>query len=325
MNKINIYCHKLQTDTIKKNKYVNKIAKTVYNLQKGGFIKYTLQQESETKKINADELLKYVKERVNKLNGNTKNKYFVILMGSPGSGKTISRKLAVKYISKYLENNTDDDLCNDIFNSFIDIAIDDIVYDGQIEETKKEYISVIKTGREKFKELSTKYKSYNDYDEDKLAKESEDLYFGMRPAFDSVGEILLNISAYLNANIFFETLGNEQYIKTLINTVCIPYKYNLLIIYSSITNEDIHIERLKKRGISEGRFPNIEYVKNKRTMCKLLYNKLPEIVIPFVGPSIKNCSLINFENDKIMPSDYNFNEFIIHSKVFNYDDSRLIL
>ena len=50
MNKINIYCHKLQTDTIKKNKYVNKIAKTVYNLQKGGLLNIHCNKNQKQKK-----------------------------------------------------------------------------------------------------------------------------------------------------------------------------------------------------------------------------------------------------------------------------------
>lgn len=328
MQKVDIYCKKLKYTT-KTNKYINKLSYNIYE-QQGGFIKYTQQNGDnykDTKKINTEELFDYIQKRVDKIAGKTKEKYLVILMGAPGSGKTLARKLTAKYITKYIEgiNEPTDEDCNKTFNSFVDISIDDFVYDSQIIEG--EYTRLIdrdvENGRNKFKHIATEYKEAEDDNIDRFVEKSKQLYFGMRPHFDTVGEIILNLSAYLSANIFFETIGNEGYIKNLIENFCKYNGYNLVIVYPFIANETIHLKRVRNRGAVEGRFVNNDYVRLTRASSDALFDALPSIVRPHISNKLLKSSLIKFENKGGIPLGYNFAEFndITHHSYRYIDDA----
>jgi predicted ABC-type ATPase len=300
MEKINIYCHKIN-NAKKINKYVNKLGYQIYEMTGGAnFIKHTDLQKS--KNINADELFKYIKTMVTETacaECVTKEKYLVILMGAPGSGKTLARKVAAKYIYTMEKSITDIDIpiIEGIHKSFIDISIDTFVYNGIVSNSEQ---TNALTGELLFKEIiasaSTKEKS------DKSLK----LYNDLRPNFNPISEIILHLAAYLGLNVFFETLGSEEYILNLIQNFCKYYKYKLIIVYPQVTDEEAHIKRANDRAANDGRYIDPEYIKKTRIDTKNLFDKLKITIPKLLTEDFPSSDLITFMNDHPSYSSYNY-------------------
>ena len=313
MEKINIYCHKINYAK-KINKYVNKLGYQIYELSGGGsFTKHTDLQTS--KIINADDLFDYIKTMVKETacaECVTKEKYLVILMGAPGSGKTLARKIAAKYIytmgNPTVVTNTDTDAINKIYKSFIDISIDKFVYD-RIVVTDNEHPEKL-TGADLFnKIISTSA-------EGKMEK-SLKLYNELRPNFNPISEIVLHIAAYLGLNVFFETLGNEDYIINLIQNFCKYYKYKLIIVYPQITDETEHIRRANDRADKDGRYIDPEYIKQTRTDTETLFEKLKITIPKFLTEDFSSSDLITFMNDNQSYSSYDYSP-LINTDIYSF-------
>jgi len=297
MKKIQLYLNKINTSN-KKNKYIAKIL----NLH-GGF-KFNTQ---DTIQNNASELFNYIDQSyIQKVKKVTKDKYFVILMGPPGTGKSFARKFAVKYICKYIEINN---LYDITYNSFVDISVDNYVNDIEVNNDK--------AGKDRFMDIKENLneKSADDYAQ--IAQKSYDIYQSMRLLVDPVSEIMISVCIYLGINIFFETIGaNPQYIESLINNICKYYKYIPIIIYPVITSQEEHISRLKKRGSAEGRVVDINYAINITHKCNYSYEKIKfkmyNIMISANNTNgLKKAYIIKFANDKPQPeiNNYDLSEF----------------
>ena len=242
----------------------------------------------------------------------TKEKYLVILMGAPGSGKTLARKIAAKYI--YTMGNPtvvtmDADAIDKIYKSFIDISIDTFVYDGIVvtgnENTEK------LTGADLFTQIISTPA------EGKI-KQSLDLYNKLRPNFNPISEIILHLAAYLGLNVFFETLGNEDYIINLIQNFCKYYKYKLIIVYPQITNEKEHINRAVMRADKDGRYIDPEYIKQTRTATKTLFEKLKITIPKLLTEDSPSSVLITFNNDASENAQYNYVSPDISTEIYSF-------
>ena len=313
MEKINIYCHKIN-NAKKINKYVNKLGYQIYELSGGGsFTKHTALQTF--KEFNVNELFDYIKTMVKETacaECVTKEKYLVILMGAPGSGKTLARKIAAKYIYT-MENPTvvtmNTDAINKIYKSFIDISIDTFVYDGIVIDSGS---TVKLTGADLFTQIKDTQSA------DDKNKNSLELYNKLRPNFNPISEIILHLAAYLGLNVFFETLGNEEYIINLIQNFCKYYKYKLIIVYPQITNETEHIRRANERADKDGRYINPKYIKQTRTATQTLFEKLKITIPKLLTEDFSSSELITFDNDNPANAQYNYVSPDISTEIYSF-------
>lgn len=324
MNNIDFYCKKINK-LQKTNKYVNKLGNKIYELT-GGFKKYS--NDVSKRNTNLEELFEYIKTNVNNKKEKTKEKYLVILMGPPASGKTLARKFASKYIYKHLENtNGNDNDIDKIFNSFIDISVDEFVNDGAvINSTNLEE----KTGKELFADYAQKYKSLLASSVDKnselfttLNDETQKLYFNLRPNFDAIGNIIFNLASYLEMNIFYETIGNSSDIEDLAKNFCAYFGYNLLVIYPHVSDKAEHLRRLDERRKEDGRLVKSEYFEKLLVSSDIVFDKLRTSIPLLLSPKFKKAVFIKFKNDTKKPDNYDFTNFEIekyHS--FNYDNKK---
>jgi hypothetical protein len=307
MEKINIYCHKINTSN-KINKYVNKLGNQIYEMTGGAnFTKHADLQKF--KQTNADNLFEYIKTMVNGTACTdcvTKEKYLVILMGAPGSGKTLARKVAAKYIYTMENSATPIDIVSieKIYKSFIDISIDTFVYDGIVS---KGGVSD-KSGKELFEGIKTSA--------DKITA-SRKLYYNQRPHFDSIGGIILQLAVYLGLNVFFETLGNEDYIINLIENFCKYYKYKLIIVYSYIKDKDTHITRANARADEDGRYIDPAYIEKTRIDTKNLFDKLKITIPKLLTDEFSYCALIEFDNTDDYRQ-YNYTKSMIPVNIYSF-------
>jgi len=311
MEKINIYCHKINTSN-KINKYVNKLGNQIYEMTGGAnFTKHADLQKF--KQTNADNLFEYIKTMVNGTACTdcvTKEKYLVILMGAPGSGKTLARKVAAKYIYDIDSTETITESKGEfVYKSFIDISIDNFVYDGVLINSDNMQKDHLKSGKDMFDELKDT--------KDENIEQSRDLYFKLRVNYNSICEIILNLAAYLGLNVFFEILGNETYITHLIQSFCIYYGYKLIIIYPYITNEDTHISRAVTRAKEDGRYISSDYIKESRIATRNLFEKLKTIIPRFLTKTFQLATLIEFDNTDDY-RDYNYIKPMIPVDIYSF-------
>jgi hypothetical protein len=307
MEKINIYCHKINTSN-KINKYVNKLGNQIYEMTGGA--NFTKHADLEAKKDeNMKEIVKYISTMVSAIKGKTKDKYLVILMGAPGSGKTLARKVAAKYIHNIESTESITESTGGIvYNSFIDISIDNFVYDGVLVNSYNTQENHSKSGKKLFDELKGTHENI---------EKSSDLYFKLRVNYNSICEIILNLAAYLGLNVFFEILGNETYITHLIQSFCIYYGYKLIIIYPYIINEDTHISRADTRAKEDGRYISSDYIKESRTATRNLFEKLKTIIPRFLTESFQLATLIEFDNTADYRQ-YNYTTSMIPVDIYSF-------
>jgi len=266
-----------------KNKYFDlKNRQNIYNLL-GGVCE-------PDKKFSYDDMssvLDYAKNRYECTeNKKTDKKYFVILYGPPASGKTISRKVACAYIKKHFSESLP---IEDIYKSFIDTQIDDIVYDAYYKEemplsVKNKLKKTIDTFFEqqniqsdkrldflKSKTIDTLESKPNDTLE--FIEKNNEIYKKYRfdKNIDDLSALLGTIATYTNHNVFFETAsGRIDYINNLIKTIY--YKnYNIVFIYPYTDNIDLLVDRNYSRALNEGRILTQDYIKFKKEECYTAY------------------------------------------------------
>ena len=316
MNKIDLYIDKINLHR-KNTKYLYKLSKEIL-LQTGGFLKEIINRNAV--EHNFDELMGYIKTKIVKHNI-SRNKYLVILMGPPGSGKSRARDVVCKFIEQKIESlgNLRQPI-QDFKKSFIDIEVDDVVYNVNLEKRN----TIEPSGIEKFNQLKTKINMNIPL----YYTESNNLYFGLRKHIESVPEIMLYIAAYLGTNIFFETVGDKtNYIEYLINTFCVYYGYIPIIIYTHIKNIEEHKRRLIIRTMREGRAIEPNFLEQTRNNCNASFSTLMN---KFQNKNFNNniIYLINFENSQIItPSipNTNITYSIFHKNKTNELNSKLNL
>lgn len=125
-----------------RTKYLHKLTEHVIkqSVQTGGIVydfnKISKPTNVEDVNYNIDQILNLLGANTKNKLRNTQNKYVVILMGTPGAGKSIARKIATKIIANeefMIFEGTDVKILDDLFNSFVDISIDDFVYGSNID------------------------------------------------------------------------------------------------------------------------------------------------------------------------------------------------
>lgn len=358
-NKINKYIYKIfnvcnmsdklvKLNTSDTTSYICKLSKLLFksfvyhqfksdqNMQNGGFVKYSKSTNIlNIHDINQSELISYVQSKLNisKLNklkldksksNNLKNKYFVLLMGAPGTGKTIARKLAICTLLKNFEQISIEDIQkneykNIILNSFVDISLDifiDEFVDQSTNLTGKELL--IKQSKDLIINEFVKLKSTNfdsgkfnltdSYSDDiynfvksniklqkKLAKTTYKTYYMIRKHVQNISMIILYIATYLELNIFFETTGAD--LKYLLMLISEYYTYNYIpiIVNSYISDENIHKERLIKRALQNGRFINWNlHVMPKNKLASKNFDYLKHKYMS--KTNVKNIGFIKFDN-----------------------------
>jgi len=228
-------------------------------------------------------VLDYAKNRYECTEGfKTTKKYFVILYGPPASGKTISRKLASMYIKKHFNESLSTE---EIYKSFIDTGVDDLVYDAYYNEE-----SPIKSVKDKLKETIDLYflnlqilpenriehiKTLSEFKKE-VIEPNNNTYSKYRSEhnIDDLSALLGIIATYTNHNVFFEIASpNVDYINKLIQTLYWN-KYKIVFIYPYTNNYDLLVERNYARGLLEGRIMDGEFIKKKAQACIDTYDSL---------------------------------------------------
>jgi hypothetical protein len=242
---------------------------------------------------NYEGLRKLIEENViDKLSHKTTNKYLVILIGPPGSGKSIARKIVTNMIGK-MESNTNFD---EIFNTFVDVSADDYIYGAKIDGKE----SGSKLLKDNYDAVQRTYPDSTSKEFiDNLTTSSTKIYFDTRRELDSIGSMMLFIASYLKLNIFIEIVGNTiNYINYLINDFCDYHKYIPIIIYPNISNFDLHKERILLRAAKEGRLPSLDYVKYIKTQVDTIFDQIYDSSNSYLKSNIKSLSLVKYNNDK---------------------------
>jgi len=217
----------------------------------------------------------------------TGQKYLVILYGPPASGKTIARKLASMYIKKHFNESLSHE---EIYKSFIDTGVDDLVYDAYYAENPGKPDLSVK--QQMINTVNAYFKHQNISDDQRLVHVKENdvsgtdftnnvmnvnsnTYFGYRGTkrIDDLSALLAVIATYTNHNVFFEIASPSiDYINKLIGTLY--WGYNIVFIYPHTDKYELLVERSYTRGLLEGRFVSKEILTGKAKACIDAYNTL---------------------------------------------------
>lgn len=298
--KLNKYTHKISI--LPKTNYIYKLSR--YITQIGG-----------VKLDDIDSLLYFLKEQYNKAPNKTKNRYFVILYGPPGSGKSTSRYLSCHLIKKYFKEDLN---VNSICTSFIDTGIDDITYEVEIDNIKVR--DLLKNNlRKHIKDNIQDKREYVKQHIDELVKTSFEIYRKHRP--DEVSELLFYFSVFLNKNIFMEiSSGDTSYINNIVTSMGY-YNYIPIFIYPLVKDVNILYKRAIGRGLREGRFLKCDGpygLADKMTECLKEYEnikdtikKRKEYIIMQYDANLPNYIFIKVKKKKLKDID-EFNKFVIN-------------
>jgi len=181
------------------------------------------EQRGGTEFINKDitSTMKYIKDKVNEQTLKTKNKYIVFLYGAPGSGKTIGRKIACKLIKEQFGEIL---TIEEINRSFIDIGVDEIIYDLKEDshntrtqdKMKEKVIQVVKEYLPGDNTLTIEEVISSDgsiFTEEvlnKITEETYKIYSKHKPSADKLSDALKLFGMYLDQNIFIESSSFDE-------------------------------------------------------------------------------------------------------------------
>jgi hypothetical protein len=287
-DKIIKYLFKIKKSDKKNPEHLKKF---LYYYQKGGsnILEKKFTNTIQENFIGLKNFLDKIFEEKNLKNPFGDKKFFVILMGTPGSGKSLARKLIVKkLIDKFGKPATSSDASSaspddastasadtltfkKVLNSFLDISIDDLVYNLKLNENQGS-----KTIKEKFDSLRIG-KNIKDLSEDEIkniAEETSKIYRDFRKEVDPLSYMFIFLSAYLKSNIFFETVGRDfSMFEYFFKDVCEYHNYIPVIVYPVITDFEIQKERIFSRAMSEGRLPDINFVKNSNEQVEKVFEE----------------------------------------------------
>jgi len=220
-----------------------------------------------------------------------KNKFFVILIGSPGSGKSIARKIILNFLKDKLSKTEEIDK---IDKSFLDISIDDLVYSLKLDDG----LSGLDKLKENYKTFDSDL-SNNESTLDELSKSSTDIYFDLRKHINPLGEMFLFLASYLNCNLFFETVGDypEWIISALIQNICDYYGFIPIIVYPYIDDFEIQKQRIISRASEEGRLPSLKFVEERRKSVEESFEIL-KTYLNGTESKTKNYYYLKYNNSK---------------------------
>lgn len=253
--------------------YFKKIHK-YSNIQTGGKIIEFISKDNNDIETTKKSLLEFIDKTMDGLEKNKfKNKYVVILIGPPCAGKTLARHVGVKKIIMS-EDNKDGQKTDYYFNTFIDISVDDYVAGVIVKDEEMphdELLHEAKTGDESTHKTITGYnmlkrevgqivleakeiKQNGQLYTDDFYDKTFAVYKKLRDKVDTLSFIMLYLSTYLGANIFFETLGDPWILKEIVIAFCNATQYIPVIVYPYIASYDQVAERIHNRGKTEYRY-----------------------------------------------------------------------
>jgi hypothetical protein len=192
---------------------------------------------------NLDSLLNFLRSSVSSAKS-SKNKYFVVLYGAPGSGKHFARSLSCHLLRSYFGDSEVD------LSTFVDTGIDEITYrvgtgGRSVLEMLRDNTRVVLSGDETVESAKRNI--------DALVRSSREIYLRYRQ--DYLSEILLYFAAFLSKNIFMEVASpSQKYLVNLLDGFCHFYGYIPVIVYPFIGDMDMLYGRVLDRGLREGRF-----------------------------------------------------------------------
>lgn len=240
--------------------YVNR-KKILYYLNKYKFIdnyKNNIIQTGGINYGNIDSLFEFIiKKTGSSFDIKTKNRYFVILYGVPGSGKTIARKISYHKIKQLYE---EEPTIENMEKTFVDTSIDDIIYELKFNDDDSDIQKKLIDNKSSI--LGSTEAKQTDIDVNilkNLIDTSYDIYIKHKTEGNILSELLFYISAYFSKNIFMEISSpNIDYLLNIINGFCKFYNYIPIFIYPYINNQNILRKRTLDRGLIEGRFISME-------------------------------------------------------------------
>lgn len=191
------------------------------------------------------------------------------MYGPPASGKTPARNIACDKIREiFRESGT----IKDIFESFVDTSIDDIVYQTKHKNSNEKMLNVFKKLYEtNIQKILSEQKEVVVSDGNYANKENIGLVKLLKQNIktfadatykeytdsrnDSVSELLYYFAIFMNKNIFFEVASGNigGYINKIISSMAY-YNYIPVIIYPVVYNVNTLFDRSVERGMKEGRF-----------------------------------------------------------------------
>ena len=261
--------------------YFKKICK-YSNIQTGGKIIEFISKDDDNIETTKKSLLEFINKTMDGLEKNKfKNKYVVILIGPPGAGKTLARHVGITKIINS-EDTKDRQKTDYYFNTFIDISVDDYVAGVIVKDddsSHEELLHEAKTIEDPTHKTITgknmlerevgrivleakKIKQDGQLYTDDFYEKTFAVYKKLRDKVDSLSFIMLYLSTYLGANIFFETLGDSWILKEIVIAFCDATQYIPVIVYPYIVSYEQVADRIHKRGISEYRYMSKTNVDN---------------------------------------------------------------
>lgn len=306
MYKIDKYIDKLLHNN-EKSKYVKKLAEKIidnlYMSMHGG--------GNGIIDGNLKSLFDYIDKKIqNKTQTSTKNKYMVILYGPPSSGKNIARKIACNKI----KINFDEQITEkEIFDTFIDSGVDEIIIEYKENSTDTTVFDKLKEAYKKKASIKTPDETDNDFIKKNIvdiASESFRIYGKHKIKSDAVSEMVKFLSVFLNMNLFIETASwYGEYWNNFLNVMSY-YKYIPLVIYPFTTHSELLYDRSISRGISEYRFLQHDGNFGIKSMAEKAKNNFKNVVKDIKSIYVEDTYILVYNTELEQKVFANINNFI---------------
>ncbi len=190
------------------------------------------------------------------------------MIGPHGSGKNSGKKIGTSVIKTVFNESIS---VSEIYKSFIDINVDDIVYEVIDQTERVDGIDNNATMEDKLKQntkniyTDTSHRSWDDVDAQNkcefaaanihtLVHSYTPMYIEKFKHMHIIGPLLRYSALYLNKNVIYETTTLDfEFISNLLSDL-VRYHYIPIFIYPFINDVNILYKRTLNRGIDEGRF-----------------------------------------------------------------------
>lgn len=267
-----------------KSVYINKLF--YYITKDDSYLTQTMYGSGPIRYGDCDSMLEFLQTKCSFVNDITKNKYFVILYGPPGSGKTLARKIACYIIKKYYNEEAS---VEQIEKNFVDTGIDEITYDIVEPTSGKQVRELLIANLKKQLGLGENdplnVDTYFDIIKNdpsllgQLASSSFQIYRANRK--DSLSELLYYFAISIKKNIFMELASPQPVYLDRVLALIHYYGYIPIFIYPFVSKSSILCDRAIKRGLREGRFlkcKNAFGIENTMSECLKSYDNMKNII-----------------------------------------------
>jgi len=324
--------------------YMRKLAEYITNCQIGGNIIEISKKENGTIDENIIGLFNFIKEATFDKIPTKKQKYCAIIMGPAGTGKSLAKKIATKFIFDNFENKNNTPTSSieyeAFFNTFVDVTSDDYVYGlklnnnetGQqiLKSTLNEYLN-----KDEFKDknmddlIDIFYKDPRLYGD--LVKNTTSMYNDLKKHVDPLKIMMIHIASYFGLNIFFEIIGNTStYISTIIvNDFCRWEMYTPIVVFPYISDIELHKKRIIMRGLTEGRFMSISSLYETRQNTSSAFDSMYDGLKSSLKSTSKNVGFLKYNNDKTITKEmiegYDFKDVVVVKSKVDIDGNNKVV